>query len=107
MPDAMVVARMPQEKKDSVARKLADMGTNASSAINQLYDYIETHGRLPFGDDGNQASQESREYRAKRAARWLGSLNQLPQGNAFQEMTDERIRALRLSSRGFDVGDAQ
>ena len=102
MSDAMVVARMPREKKESVARRLEALGTNASSAINQLYDYVEQHGSLPFGQDAPQAP-DARRRKAEEARAWLDSLQPLPEGNRFQTMTDDQIRSERLCSRGFDV----
>lgn len=103
MADAMVVARMSQEKKDAVARKLSDLGLNASSAINQLYDYIERTGTLPFDEPERQDDREEREAAARA---WLGGLRRLPEGNAFQTMTDEQIRAARLEWRMSKGGGA-
>ena len=40
MADAMVTARMSQEKKDEGNRVLAQLGVNASQAVNRLYDYV-------------------------------------------------------------------
>ena len=96
MADAMVVARMTQEKKESVARRLSDMGTNASSVINQLYDYIERTGMLPF-EDGLQ--EENRDQRALSARQWLAELDRLPEGNVFQSSSDDEIAAARLDAR--------
>jgi len=45
---AMVTARMSQGKKESGNAILEQLGTNASSAINQFYDYIIERKTLPF-----------------------------------------------------------
>jgi len=97
MADAMVVARMPQEKKESVAKRLAELGTNASSAINQLYDYIERTGQLPFGND--EELRLPHEERAAAARSWLAGMTRLPEGNRFQESSDGDIREARLVQR--------
>lgn len=100
MGDAMVVARISQEKKESVARQLAAMGTNASSVINQLYDYIDATGTLPFP---NAEACDAREERRAGALAWLQDLVPLPEGNRFQHMTDGDIRALRHEARASRV----
>ena len=38
--EAMVTARMGVGKKEEGNRVLASLGTNASKAVNQLYDYV-------------------------------------------------------------------
>ena len=40
MADAMVTARMSQEKKEAGNRVLEQLGTNASQVVNRLYDYV-------------------------------------------------------------------
>lgn len=100
MADAMVVARMPQEKKDSVGRKLAAKGTNASRIINELYDYIEKYDDLPFR---NAQTLDQRHEREAQARAWLSGISRLPEGNCFQKLSDDEITQLRLSTRGYDV----
>ena len=95
MDDAMVVARMTREKKESVAAKLADMGTNASQVVNQLWDYIDATGKLPFAD----VEQQPRAARTAAAAEWVRGLATLGEGNRFQTASDEDIRAARLHER--------
>ena len=48
MADAMVTARMSQEKKEAGNRVLEQLGTNASQAVNRLYDYVLEKRQLPF-----------------------------------------------------------
>lgn len=51
--EAMVTARMGVGKKEEGNRVLASLGTNASKAVNQLYDYVIERGsaslRRPSG----------------------------------------------------------
>ena len=98
MADAMVVARMTQEKKDAVAKKLAEMGTTASAAVNLLYDYIERYSCLPEGL--LEQEEAPRDVRAAAALAWLSSLPVLEEGNRFQFATDDDIRRERLAARG-------
>ena len=48
MADAMVTARMSSEKKEAGNRILEQMGTNASQAVNRLYDYVIEKRELRF-----------------------------------------------------------
>ena len=48
MADAMVTARMSAEKKEAGNRMLEQLGTNASQAVNRLYDYVLEKKQLPF-----------------------------------------------------------
>lgn len=48
MADAMVTARMPAQKKEEGARIFAELGTNPSKAVNDLYDYVIREHALPF-----------------------------------------------------------
>lgn len=101
MADAMVVARMAQEKKDAVAARLAALGTNASAVINLLYDYIEEHGELP--EELTTANELPRSQRMVTALEWLNGIPVLEEGNPFQFTTDKDIRRMRLASRGYEV----
>lgn len=98
MPDAMVTARMSPEKKEAGNRVLEQLGTNASQAINRLYDYLLEKKQLPFPDQ-----QKRREYTQEdimRAMDWAESITMLPKNNRFATMTDDEIRLERLKSRG-------
>lgn len=48
MADAMVTARMTSDKKEAGNRVLEQLGTNASQAVNKLYDYVLENKELPF-----------------------------------------------------------
>lgn len=48
MSDAMVTARMSSTKKEAGNKILEKIGTNASQAVNDLYDYVLENGVLPW-----------------------------------------------------------
>jgi antitoxin component of RelBE/YafQ-DinJ toxin-antitoxin module len=88
--DGMVTGRMPQGKKEIGNAVLARLGSSASAAINQLYDYLIEYGRLPFSESARLDKDEV----ANRIA--LVDSIPLPAGNRFTTMTDEEIRRERL-----------
>ena len=107
MSDAMVTARMSQAKKEAGNRALERLGTNASRAINDLYDYVISNRKLPAEMMGEQLDQRSRAERLKEAAEWFEALA-LPPGNRFASMSDEEIRRERLVAKGYATrGDFQ
>lgn len=55
MADAMVTARMSQEKKEAGNRVLEQLGTNASQVVNRLYDYVLENKKLPFPEEPGAA----------------------------------------------------
>lgn len=98
MADAMVTARMSPEKKEAGNHILEQLGTNASQAVNRLYDYVIEKRELPFPE-----SKKRRRYAQKEiveAIAWLDSIPTLPENNRYTTMTDDEIRAERLKSRG-------
>ena len=61
--DAMVTARMSQEKKQEAGKVLEGLGMSASQVINKLYDYLVQNKSLPFGEkkrlrNGDEISPE-------------------------------------------------
>ena len=98
MAEAMVTARMAPEKKEMVNRELERLGSNASQAINRLYDFILREGRLPFEDAHEVKSLDAESIAQARA--WVDSIERLPEGNVFQNASDDDIRAMRLMDRG-------
>ena len=73
MADAMVTARMSQEKKDEGNRVLAQLGTNASQAVNRLYDYVLERRELPFPE-----MKERRKYTDEEIARAMEWVDGIP-----------------------------
>lgn len=106
MGDAMVTARMPQEKKDAGMRVLARLGTNASQAVNALFDYLIEHGELPFAGKGERRTYTEEEVSA--ACAWVDSL---PMQGASQSplggMALSEARRERLASEGLLEGGEQ
>lgn len=94
--DAMVTARMPSGKKMAGNEALAKMGTNASQAINQLYDYVISHQALPF----RQKDEGDRTTRLSAAKSWVDELSEAAVEPRFASMSDAEIRSERLAGRG-------
>ncbi len=98
--DVMVTARMSREKKDTVAQILGEMGTNASEAINDFYDYIRVNRALPFEKNPPRIIGKDELSEA------LAFIDSLSIADRFSDMTDEEIRRERMIARGYmDEGD--
>ena len=95
MADAMVTARMSAEKKEAGNRMLEQLGTNASQAVNRLYDYVLEKKQLPFPEQ-----QERRKYTQEEIAQAIAWVDSIPRRDRFSIMTDDEIRRERLVSRG-------
>ncbi len=93
--EAMVTARMGDEKKRAVGRVLAREGLNASQAINRLYDRIIEEDSARFLD-GTSPSQNAHAW--ENAARFVDSLS-TPRTSRFDSMTKAEIRTERLRAR--------
>ena len=102
MADAMVTARMSQEKKEAGNRMLEQLGTNASQAVNRLYDYVLEKKELPFPEQ--QGRRKYTQEEIARAIAWVDSIPRLPKDNRFATMTDDEIKYERLKSRGYFDG---
>ena len=95
MADAMVTARMSAEKKEAGNRMLEQLGTNASQAVNRLYDYVLEKKQLPFPEQ-----QWRRKYTQEEIAQAIAWVDSIPRRDRFSTMTDDEIRRERLISRG-------
>ena len=95
MADAMVTARMSQEKKEAGNRVLEQLGTNASQVVNRLYDYVLENKKLPFPEE-----QGRRKYTQEEIAEAIAWVDSIPRKDRFSTMTDDEIRRERLVSRG-------
>ena len=96
MYSAMVTARMQQTKKESGNRILESLGSNASQAINELYDYLIAHKSLPW-ESTAQPSTISPE-RLRDALAWADSL-QIDLSPEFAAMSTKDARRHRLAGR--------
>lgn len=95
MADAMVTARMSAEKKEAGNRMLEQLGTNASQAVNRLYDYVLEKKQLPFPEQ-----HERRKHTQEEIAQAIAWVDSIPRRDRFSTMTDDEIRRERLISRG-------
>ena len=98
MADAMVTARMSQEKKDAGNRLLEQMGTNASQAVNRLYDYVLEKKELPFPEQ-----HERRKYTQEEIAQaiaWVDSIPRKRTSGRFADMSIKEAKRDRLTARG-------
>ena len=95
MADAMVTARMSAEKKEAGNRMLEQVGTNASQAVNRLYDYVLEKKQLPVPEQ-----QGRRKYTQEEIAQAIAWVDSIPRRDRFSTMTDDEIRRERLISRG-------
>lgn len=95
MADAMVTARMSAEKKEAGNRMLEQLGTNASQAVNRLYDYVLEKKQLPFPEQ-----HERRKHTQEEIAQAIAWVDSIPRRDRFSTMTDDEIRRERLVSRG-------
>lgn len=92
MADVMVTGRMAKAKKDAGNKVLESLGSNASQAINQLYDYLIEEHRLPF-DSGSKT-----DFSADQIKDAIAFIDNIPLKNAFSSMSDKDIKAKKLKS---------
>lgn len=74
MDDAMVSARMSREKKAAGNRILAQLGTNASQAVNELYDYLIRNKKLPFAPSQELGLHKYTQDQLREAAALINEL---------------------------------
>lgn len=97
MSDVMVTARMSPEKKEAANRVFAQLGTNASRAINDLYDYVIAKKELPTAQEGGV--RPTREECA-RARAYVEDLCRPPRDPRFAAMNLKEAKAERLKRKG-------
>lgn len=104
MADAMVTARMSQEKKEAGNRVLEQLGTNASQAVNRLYDYVLEKKELPFPEQ--QGRRKYTQEEIARAIAWVDGLRLTSAPSRLDNMTLKEAKRERLAARGLmDPGD--
>lgn len=99
--DAMVTGRMSQAKKELGNQVLRELGTNASQAINELYDYVISRRALPFS-----TSEEGREARLRAAVAAVDAVPRVELDERFAAMDVKQARMERLADAGM-MGDGQ
>ena len=97
MPDVMVTARMSPEKKEAANRVFEQLGTNASRAINDLYDYVIAKKELPTEEESTGSFTQDEIARAKI---FVESLCRPPENSRYAEMSLTDAKAERLKRRG-------
>lgn len=95
--DSMVTARMQATKKEAGNRILESLGTNASAAINDLYDYLLSHKTLPWGAEQAPVSQVSPE-RLQEALAWVDGL-QINLSKEFAGMSLKDAKRRRMAKQ--------
>lgn len=97
MAGAMVSARMSSTKKEAGNRILERLGSNASQAINELYDYIVEKGALPWQEEQAPSSAVDKD-RLREALDWVDGL-QVDLSSDFAAMSIADARLHRLDVR--------
>lgn len=103
--EAMVTARMGAEKKDEGNRILASLGSNASKAVNQLYDYLIEERALPF----ERATVERRPRSKAEIAAAVALVDGLvaPISDEYRDMSLKEARLARLGISAEEAGEAR
>ena len=104
MADVMVTARMSPEKKDAGNCVLEQLGTNASQAVNAVYDYIIKHRSLPFDSKQDAGSRRYSAEQMEAALAWVDGIPRLGKSNDLPALSNDEIKARRLSARGLFEG---
>lgn len=104
MADAMVTARMSAEKKEAGNRMLEQLGTNASQAVNSLYDYVLEKKQLPFPEQHERRKHTQEEI--AQAIAWVDSIPLKRTSGRFSGMTIKEAKRDRLIAKGLmQTGD--
>ena len=99
--DAMVTGRMSASKKERGNRALNELGTNASKAINALYDYVIEHHALPFSTDRPDKSELLRS-----ATSLVDAIPKVQLDERHTQMSIKDARRERLSQQALPREDA-
>ena len=92
--DAMVTARMSATKKAAGNRALERLGSNASQAINELYDYLIDKNELPWENNGATIAPIAKEE-LDSALSWVSGLG-MSLSDEFAAMSTKEARLRRL-----------
>ncbi len=98
MADSMVTARMSSEKKELGNQILAQLGTNASQTVNELYDYVISHKRLPFSQNKEFGLNKYSKKQIQDAARMVDSLVIQDIDPSVAVLSTKEAKRLRLKS---------
>lgn len=98
MADAMVTARMSQEKKEAGNRIFEQLGTNASQVVNRLYDYVLEKKALPFA--AHEAKRCFTQEEIEEAVAWVDGISEKRTKGKFASMTIKEAKRERLAAKG-------
>ncbi len=99
MADAMVSARMSAEKKDAGNQILESLGTNASQAVNELYDFVIRNKRLPFAPKQELGLHKYTKEQIAEATRAVNSLVIHGVDPRLANMDLKEIKRMRLEEK--------
>lgn len=105
MNEAMVTARMSADKKEEGTRILSQLGTTASQAINEMYDYLIEHRALPLmgkgvgKEEGVGGFSFTEEQWSDACAHVKGM--RVPLRSEFAAMSLKDAKMHRLRSKGY------
>lgn len=101
--DAMVTARMPEEKKRAGNRVIAAAGKTPSKLIGELYDFIIDEGRLPDLAHAKAGAQDDSAHKALYREFIVGSALAVPASFWADEngapISDEELLASALEEK--------
>ena len=86
----MVAGRMSQAKKELGNQVLRELGTNASQAVNDLYDYVISRRARPFS-----SSREGRDQRLCAAVATVDAVPKVALDERFAVMDMRQARMER------------
>lgn len=98
MNDVMVTARMSVEKKTEGSRILKSLGVTASNAVNQLFDYIVEHKRLPFGAPVESGTVSPERW--ENMQEWVKGFPYVELSPEFRDMDRKQAKGHRLRASG-------
>lgn len=99
MADAMISARMSAEKKEAGNRILESLGTNASQAVNDLYDFVIRNKQLPFAPKQELGLHKYTKEQIAEAVRAVDSLVTHDVDSRFANMSLKDIKRMRLEEK--------
>lgn len=107
MADAMVTARMPDTKKEAGNRVLEELGSNASAAINELYDYLISKKQFPWTKKKAEPIRRTfSKEELEKAQQWMEGM-QVHLDPEFANMTIKEAKRHRLIAKGLLKVDAE
>lgn len=97
--DSMVTARVPREIHRQGNRVLERIGATPTQLVNEAYEYVIKHGKLPRADgrEGQRAQAATPEQ--LEALRSFLTVTHLPIPQEWTSLSAKEIRAARLKEK--------